>query len=57
MSRTYKKTPRGNPWNKESPIVKRLYRRQYRARCSQALREGRYDLMPLSIHTGGWLTW
>lgn len=57
MARTRRKEPYGSPWGRESPTVKRLFRRRFRARWRQALREGRYDLMPRWRGTCGWLTW
>ena len=57
MSRTKRKEPYGSPWGQESPTVKRLFRRQFRARCKAALRRGRHDRMPRWRGTCGWLTW
>lgn len=57
MSRTKRKEPYGSPGGKESPGVKRSFRRQFRARSKQAVREGRHDLMPRWRGTCGWLTW
>jgi len=57
MSRTRKTHHRCDWWNRESPYVKRLCRRLYRAQSKQAVREGRFDLMPIKKGTEGCITW
>lgn len=57
MSRTNKAQRRGDWWNHECTAVKRLCRRLFRAKSRQALREGRFDLMPIRKGTEGWITW
>lgn len=44
-------------WDRESTYIKQLYRQRYRAKSKQAIREGRFDLMPIEKGTEGWLTW
>lgn len=57
MSRTRKNQRRRNWWNEESTYAKWLCRRRYRAQVRQAIREGRFDLMPIKKGTEGWITW
>ena len=57
MSRTNKSTHRRDGWDRECATVKRLCRRLFRAKSRQALREGRFDLMPIRKGTEGWITW
>jgi hypothetical protein len=57
MSRTHKAPRRGDWWNHESTSVKRMCRRLFRTRSRQAIREGRFDLMPIRKGTEGWITW
>jgi len=57
MSRTHKAPHRRDWWNRESTSVKRMCRRLFRAKSRQAIREGRFDLMPVMKGTEGWITW
>jgi len=57
MSRTRSRGDRNARWDREGAAVKRMFRRQFRARCKAAMRRGRYDLMPRWRGTEGWLTW
>jgi len=47
---------KGHCWN----VPKRwlvTYNRQWRSKVKQAMREGKYDSLPLYIHDAGWLYW
>jgi hypothetical protein len=57
MSRSFKAKRHGEWWNHESTSTKRFCRRNYRAKVRQAIREGRFDLMPIRKGTQGWITW
>jgi len=57
MSRTSKSQHKRDGWDRECAAVKRLCRRLFRAKSRQALREGRFDLMPIRKGTEGWITW
>jgi hypothetical protein len=57
MSRSYKSKSSRTGWDKESPYIKRLCRRLFRAQTRQAIRDCRFDLMPIRKGTEGWITW
>lgn len=57
MSRSYKSKSSRTGWDKESPYIKRLCRRLFRAQTRQAIRDRRFDLMPIRKGTEGWITW
>ena len=42
---------------KEKKWYRKQHQRQYRAKCKNLMRHGRYDDMPRFKKTGGWLTW
>ena len=56
MSRTRRRQSFGSPFGKETTTYRRSSVRQWKARCRQRVREGRYDEMPILKGTEGWLT-
>ena len=57
MSRTYNHRGYRRWWDKDSTDDRRWFRRLFRARTRQAMREGRYDCLPVWKRTEGWITW
>jgi hypothetical protein len=57
MSRSYKSKSSRTGWDKELPYIKRLCRRLFRAQTRRAIRDCRFDLMPIRRGTEGWITW
>ena len=56
MSRTRRRKSYTNWWNKDSAQDRRWTVQNYRAKCKQRIREGRYE-MPIFKSTGGMITW
>ncbi len=45
-------------YGKESPYIKRKHRRDFRAKCKNLIRRGKYDWLPKQpVGTQGWETW